>query len=104
MSLFRTRKTSLEAAPSPSPWYLRDQQGAFPGFSWRLAGDEAAASGKTLLVGRSGPVAILGFYNYIMPLDEQTLLVWHQQHVESGQTAPVLLTVLRPSALPPLSG
>ena len=103
MRLLRSRKTTLEAAPGPSPWYLRNEENILPGYSWRSAGDGAASSGKTLLVGQSGPVAVLNFYNYVMPLDTQTLLVWHQRHVESGPTAPVLLTILRPSLLPPLS-
>lgn len=104
MSLFRSRLTFLETAPGPSPWYLRTQHDAVPGYIWRSAGNDDASSGKTLLVGQSGPVAILGFYNYVVRLDEETLLVWNQQHVKIGETAPIMLTVLRPSALPPLSG
>lgn len=104
MRLFRSRLTFLKTAPGPSPWFLRDQQNAPLGFTWCSAGNDAASSGKTLLVGQFGPVAILGFYNYVMLLDEETFVVWHQQYVESGKTAPVLMTVLRPSALPPLLG
>jgi hypothetical protein len=90
--------------PGPSPWYLRSGSSPFPGFQWQDAGDGALASGKTLLVGKFGPVAILDFYNYVVPLDDSTLLVWHQKHVESGTTAPVILTTLRPQSLAPLSG
>jgi hypothetical protein len=61
--------------------------------------------GKMMLVGASGPVAILGFYNWTMRLLDRWLLVWNQPDVDSGcLTNPVRLVVFDPSALVPLEG
>jgi hypothetical protein len=92
----------FDGVPGPSPWPLRNHGIPLPGFHWRGGGKGALSSSMTLLVGQTGPVAILGCKNYVVPLDDETLLIWHQQHVDAGPTAPVALTVLRPHALPPL--
>lgn len=92
----------LAAAPGPSPWYVGDGHPPVPGFTWRAAGDSGNTAGATLLSDAEGVVLILDFYNYVLPLDPDTLLVWHQAHVEEGPTAPVVLRVLRLSSLRPL--
>jgi len=53
----------------------------------------------TLLVGAEGPVAALGFYNYVMMLDESSLLIWYQNETRIGPTAPVRLLVIQPGQL-----
>jgi hypothetical protein len=72
------------------------------GFQWEAAGKEDSTSGKTLLVGARGPVAIFNFYNYITAFDERTLLVWHQSSSWAPPTAPVRLLVIEPALLKPL--
>ena len=96
----------FDGAPGPSPWYLRDRHAPKPpGFHWQEAGDSKPCTGKMMLVGARGPVAILGFYNWTMRLPEGRLLVWNQPFVESGRrTNPVRLVVFDPSALVPLEG
>jgi len=56
----------------------------------------------TLLIGAKGPVAALGSYNYVMMLDESSLLIWHQKVSGIGPTAPVRLLVIQPDQLTPL--
>jgi hypothetical protein len=94
----------FERIPGPSPWFLRDGDTPMPGFHWQAAENGPLSSGKRLLIGSSGPVAVLDFYNYVLPLDQSTLLIWHQKRVERGPTAPVVLTVIRPKSLQPLRG
>jgi hypothetical protein len=69
---------------------------------WQSAGDTALSSGKMLLVGVDGPVAIFNFYNYVMPLDDCSFLVWHQRWTGAPPTEPVRLLIVRPDQLPPL--
>jgi hypothetical protein len=57
-----------------------------------------------LLTGNHGPVLILDFHNYVLPLDSDTLLVWHQCAVGTGTTAPVFLRIFRLPDLRPLEG
>ncbi len=90
--------------PGPSPWYLRDCGSPAPGFRWRDAGDGPETSGKTLLVAAAGVYAILGFQNYVLPLSNGRVIVWHQRVAQSGPTEPVVLTVLQTQQLSPLSG
>ncbi len=90
--------------PGPSPWYLKDGTEVLPGFRWHAAGDGTSTSGKTALSGPRGTVAILNFYNYVVPLPTGRLLVWHQKHIASGPTKPVVLRVLEPASLRPLLG
>ena len=56
----------------------------------------------TLLVGAKGPVAALASYNYVMMLDESSLLIWYQNTTTIGPTAPVRLLVIQPDQLRPL--
>ena len=51
-----------------------------------------------------GKLLILDFHNYVLPLDPDTLLVWHQCSVPTGPTAPVCLRVFRLPDLRPLEG
>jgi hypothetical protein len=92
------------STPGPSPWHLR-LPGApcIYGFRW----EERNGTGgvKTLLVGPQGPVAALGFQNYVKVLDYETLLLWHQQTHRSGEpTNPVELLALKPREMEPLRG
>jgi len=93
----------LDGAPGPSPWYLSAAANPVKGFKWQSAGDNALSSGKTLLVGANGPVAILNFYNYVIPLDDSSLLVWHQRWTGILPTEPVRLLIVRPDQLPPFT-
>jgi len=94
----------FDRVPGPSPWYLRKNAPVIEGFRWQSAED--SKPGKTLLVGSDGPVAALSFYNYVMALDESTLLVWNQGVglSEVSPTAPVRLFVIEPNRLRPIDG
>jgi hypothetical protein len=92
------------STPGPSPWYLR-LPGApcIDGFRW----EECKGTGgvKTLLVGPQGPVAALGFQNYVKVLDAETLLIWFQRPRRHGEpTPPVELLILRPREMDLLRG
>jgi hypothetical protein len=91
---FRKPTNVFDNVPGPSPWYLRADSPRLRGFSWKDLGADATFAGKTALVGPSGPVAIFDFHNYVSVLNERYLVVWHQQHVQSGPTAPVRIIVL----------
>jgi hypothetical protein len=100
---FRRKPQSLfEGVPGPSPWYLSPKTPPVPGFHWQYAGKGERAAGKTLLVSPEGPVAILNFYNYVLALADSSLLVWHQNHTDTGITPPIRLLVFRPATLSPL--
>jgi len=94
----------LDSAPGPSPWYLRAGKPAVPGYKWAAAGDSSQTAGATVLSGRDGTVLILDFHNYVLPVDPETLLVWHQHGVETGLTPPVVLRIFRLPDLRPLEG
>ena len=78
-----------------SPW-CRGSPGALPASRVRR--------GATVLSGREGPVLILDFHNYVMLIDPDTLLVWHQRHVEPGPSAPVVLRIFPVADLRRLEG
>lgn len=90
--------------PGPSPWFPRTRATGIPGFYWQRADDGPDASGKTLLIGQGGIYAILSFYNYVLPLSDGKLALWHQRMCRTGPTPPVVLTVLCPERLSPLTG
>ena len=94
----------LDNAPGPSPWYLRDTGPRISGFTWSPAGESSHTAGATVLSNRDGPVLILDFHNYVSVVDSATILVWHQQHMATGPTAPVVLRIFRLDDLPPLVG
>jgi len=95
---------TLENAPGPSPWYFRDRDPFVSQFEWVPAGDSSKTAGVVILSGRNGAVLLLDFHNYLISLDTDTLLVWHQEHVESGPTNPVVLRIFRISEFRPLEG
>jgi hypothetical protein len=95
---------ALGNAPGPSPWYLRGATPPAPGFVWSGAGESDRTAGATVLSNREGPVLILDFHNYVSVVDSETMLVWHQRHVTSGPTAPVVLRLFRLKDLRPLDG
>jgi hypothetical protein len=97
------RYTVPTNTPGPSPWYLREGDSPVSRFRWRRAGDGNIRAGKTLLEGESGVVTILDFHNYVLPLEDDTLLVWRQRHTDTGPTEPVVMTILQPALLPPLA-
>lgn len=98
------RPDVLDDAPGPSPWYLRAGKPVVPGFTWGPAGESSQTAGATVLSGRDGPVLILDFHNYVMLIDPDTLLVWHQRHVEPGPSAPVVLRIFPVADLRRLEG
>jgi hypothetical protein len=105
MQMSETPEGLFDRIPGPSPWYLRKNAPAVKGFRWQPAEpNHPAAGGKTLLVGPDGPVAALSFYNYVMALDESTLLVWNQGLglTEVAPSEPVRLFVIEPNRLRPL--
>ena len=70
------------------------------GFRWEERGE-----GKTLLIGQRGPVALLGFQNYVKVLDPETLLIWFQRPRRPvDPTYPVELLIVKPHELDPLYG
>lgn len=89
----------FNGVPGPSPWYLTPTTRTVPGFSWQSAGTTSLSAGKALLVGPRGPVAILNYYNYVMMLDESSLLIWYQTFTKIAPTAPVRLLVIQPNSL-----
>lgn len=90
--------------PGPSPWHLRGADAPAPGFLWREAGNGPDVAGKTLLVGPAGIYAVLDFQNYVLPLGNGRIVLWHQRFTRSGPTEPVLLMQLRLHQLSPLAG
>lgn len=99
---FRKPTNIFDGVPGPSPWYLRADSSPLKGFHWKDLGTGPTTAGKTALVGPSGPVAIFDFHNYVSVLNGCHLVVWHQQHVQNGPTAPVRVVVLDPRELTPL--
>ncbi len=93
----------FDGVPGPTPWYVRAGTTAVEGFTWQKtplgaqknATGPSQLAGKTLLVGATGTVAIFDFGNWIMRLDDSTLLAWNQTESSS-----IRLVVLRPSLLP----
>lgn len=80
--------------PGPTPWYPRPGDHTVEGFHWEQS------SGRTLLVGNAGVVAILNYYNYVMRLDSSKLLIWNQRNEADNQdTSPVHLVVIQPGLL-----
>ena len=73
-------------------------------FTWGAAGESSQTAGATVLSGREGPVLILDFHNYVMLIDPDTLLVWHQRHVEPGPSARVVLRIFPVADLRRLEG
>jgi len=96
---------AFEGVPGPTPWYVRPGTAVIEGFTWQykrgFAWKDATESfqlrGKTLLVGAGGTVGVFDFYNWIMPIDSSTLLVWNQRK----GSASVNLVLFRPGLLPP---
>lgn len=94
----------VDGAPGPSPWYLRTGNPRLPGFEWSDAGKSGETAGATVLMGRDGPVIVLDFHNYVLALDPETLLIWHQGADESGLTPPVVLRIFSLATLSRLTG
>ena len=82
------RHALFDEVPGPSPWFLTPDTKTVKGFQWKPAGQTSPAAGKTLLLGCDGPVAVLNFYNYVMTLDESSLLIWHQRRTDNAPTEP----------------
>lgn len=83
----------LDAAPGPSPWYLRGKLGPAPpsGYVWMPApSDEKATAGVTLLKNQADVVMFVDYYNYVSALSRDSLLIWHQQPGQNP-SAPVVL-------------
>ena len=95
----------LQNAPGPSPWYLRAPGARIPGFEW-IEADRSSdhTAGLVVLSSERGNLLILDFQNYVVPLDPDTLLVWHQRSVPTGPTDPVRLRIFRLADLRPLEG
>ena len=76
----------FDGIPGPTPWYTRPGTPTAEGFAWQQtqgvawkdATEKFQLRGKTLLVGAAGIVAVFDFYNWIMRLDDSTLLAWSQ--------------------------
>jgi hypothetical protein len=71
------------------------------GFHWEAANVNGLKGNATLLVGPRGVVAVLDFYNYVMVLDHETMLIWNQKTGSDFETRPVRVTMIRPKLLPP---
>jgi hypothetical protein len=113
MNALGSSERLFDRTPGPSPWYLIPNSNWYSGtyspkvdgFFWEPSElSHRAAGGKTLLVGSNGPVAVLGYYNYVMALDDSKLLVWNQsREVPEGMpTPPIRLFVIEPNRLRPL--
>ncbi len=70
--------------------------------------DGKRAAGAIALSGPRGPVLLLDFHNYVMPLappGDHTLLIWHQRETKKdATTAPIVLRVFALADLRPLIG
>jgi hypothetical protein len=95
---------ALETAPGPSPWNIRRPGARIPGFEWIEAGQSSHTAGLIVLSSARGNLLILDFHNYVVLLDPDTLLIWHQCSVPTGPTPPVWLRVFRLADLRPLEG
>jgi hypothetical protein len=104
-----SRSPAIAYAPGPSPWYLTDKVVTpSEGFRWQPADRSGRETGgQTLLVNAdSQVVAVFGYYNYVMRLDSNTLVVWNQKRrTPMDMPSPgVELFLIEPRKLSPLLG
>ncbi len=92
----------FDGVPGPSPWYLADGQIILDGFHWERPAQDSIAAGKTLLVGKHGPIAILGLQNFVKPIGNSTILIWHQAATTGILTPPVHFLIVDLQQLTPL--
>jgi len=96
----------LKAAPGPSPWYPLNFGLSFETkwgrASWVSAGDSADASGKIVLRAGTEALLVLGMYHWVMSLGGR-LVLWRQEYVPKGPTAPVVVSVLDCDLLDPIT-
>lgn len=97
-------KELLARAPGPTPWYLQSAP-AVPGFAWARAGESGDTAGAVVLRTHGEVVLVLDFHNYVLLIEPDTLLVWHQPYDESSvATLPVVLRTFALGGLRPMTG
>src|SRR5687767_7549664 len=84
-------KQVLANAPGPSPWYLRSVEpkviSKHGTLVWSSAGDNEISAGKMLLKTGVGDVlAVFDFHCYVLPMDHNRLLVWHEEKERLGDS------------------
>ena len=96
----------LADTPGPSPWYLRGRDPRLAGYSWiDASGVGQQAAGAIALKGPRGPVLLLDFHNYVLPLGPETFLIWHQGQTTDELTTPaVVLRLFALADASPLAG
>lgn len=92
----------FEDPPGPTPWYLRGGAKGVTGCLWERAGEGADTAGVVALLRGTRPVLLLDFYNYVLPLAADLLLIWHQRRDVEGPTPPIVLRLFRVADLQPL--
>jgi len=97
MRFFRESQDLFRGVPGPSPWYLRADAPHIAGYEWRQVGD----TGHTSLVGPSGPVLIVGWYQYVSVIERSLLLIWGQRY-GGPVTYPISVLVFEPALLSPM--
>jgi hypothetical protein len=106
--MFWSRKPKpsiFDGVPGPSPWYVMQNGPHLPGFKWNRAGETEKTAGVVVLCGSGGAVLALNFHNYVYSLDQDTVLIWHQQYrPQEGPTDPVVLRLFRYREMEPLVG
>jgi hypothetical protein len=89
-------------APGPAPWYVRPGSPNVHGFEWQQTSAMIPKTGKTLLVGSAGVVAVIGFYVSLKVIDDATLLAWYQpKTLDEDVTSPIRMFVFQPSKMKP---
>jgi hypothetical protein len=97
-------KSGFSGIPGPSPWYLSGGEFDVGGFKWKPLGKHEPRAGKTGLYGVDGPILIVDFQHYVMPLDGSRILVWYQDFWGEidRPTPPVELFVFDAARLTPI--
>lgn len=88
----------LRSTPGPSPWFYSDKFGIIPGHHW------TGSKGGCVILARDSSqiILVLGYYHYVLALDDEHILVWVQKGSEEETTAPVEFRLIDLSQLKPI--
>jgi hypothetical protein len=96
--------------PGPSPWYLERPSAALKDaagpWTWQFSHEHRHMAGMSVLNSpRNEPVLLLDFHCYVLPLEADRFLVWHEhrwQREVPAQPPHVLFVLLSLSRLSPI--
>lgn len=94
----------IEKVIGPTPWYVDPGGLNMVGLACGAVGRGWGTAGVTAVSNPAGVVLLLDFHNYVLPLGGDAVVVWHQERVAGGPTAPVVLRTFSASELRPLRG